>query len=176
MIKEKDAIALLIRSGCSYDVIEHCRTVAEYARKIALDISNCAEKKRHPINIDIDAVFIGALLHDIGRSKTHGVDHAVAGAAIAIENGLSDKIVNIIERHIGAGIPKEEAAGLGLPIKDYLPDTIEEKIVAHADNLVSGKKVGTLKELVFNLRKRKLDEKIIQRIIDLNNEMCAMLC
>jgi uncharacterized protein len=176
LITEKDATALLIRSGCSYDVIEHCMAVAEYARKIALDISSCAEKKGHPINIDIDAVFIGALLHDIGRSKTHGIDHAVAGAAIAIENRLSDKIVNIIERHIGAGIPKKEAAGLGLPIKDYLPDTIEEKIVAHADNLVSGKKVGTLKELVFNLMKRKHDEKIIQRIIDLNNEMCAMLC
>ena len=65
--------------------------------------------KEHPIQIDIDAVFVGALLHDIGRSKTHGIGHAVAGARIALENGLDEKLVKIIERHIGAGIPKEEA-------------------------------------------------------------------
>lgn len=174
-MKEKDAIALLKKAGCAQDVIEHCKTVAEHARKIAIDIKRCAENKGQPVNIDIDAVFLGGLLHDIGRSKTHGIDHAVAGAAMAIEYDLSDKLVNIIERHIGAGIQKEEAMILGLPEKDYLPLTIEEKIVAHADNLVLGSRIGTLDELVLNLRKKQLDEKIIQRIIGLNNEICAMM-
>jgi uncharacterized protein len=175
-LKEKDAIALLKKAGCDYDVIEHSKTVAEYARKIAIKIKRCAEKKGHPVNIDVDAVFIGGLLHDIGRSKTHGIDHAVAGARLAIENGLSDKLVNIIEKHIGAGITKEEAAHLGLPVKDYLPGTIEEKIVAHADNLVFGSGVGTLNELTLSLRKKQLDEKIIQRFIELNDEINAMMC
>lgn len=174
-LKEKDAIAFLISSGCSSDVIEHCKTVAEYARQIAIDIKKSAENRGRSINIDIDAVFLGGLLHDIGRSKTHGIDHAVVGAAIAIENGLDNKIVNIIERHIGAGITMEEAAVLGLPQKDYLPVTIEEKIVAHADNLVFGSKAGILEELVLGLRKKQLDENIIQRIIGLNNEICAMM-
>ncbi len=174
-LKEKEAIALLISSGCTNDVIEHCRTVAQYAMKIAVNISRHAKKRGQPINIDIDAIYFGALLHDIGRSKTHGIDHAVVGASIAIEKGLSDTVVKIIERHIGAGIPMDEAMALGLPEKDYLPVTIEEKIVAHADNLVFGGKVGTLDELVLNLRKKQLDEKIIRRIIELNNEMCAMM-
>ncbi|MCZ7404751.1 MAG: TIGR00295 family protein, partial [Candidatus Methanoperedens sp.] len=164
-LKEKDAIALLISSGCSSDVIEHCKTVAEYARQIAINIRKSAEKKGQSIDIDVDAVYLGGLLHDIGRSKTHGIGHAVAGAAIAVENGLDDKLVNIIERHIGAGIPKEEAVGLGLPEKDYMPVTIEEKIVAHADNLVFGNIIGTPDEMVKNLRKKKLDDKTIRRFI-----------
>jgi len=175
-VTEKDAIALLKKSGCSPGVIEHCKVVAEYARKIATDIDRCAEKKGSSVNVDIDAVFIGGLLHDIGRSRTHGIDHAVIGAAIAAEKGLSDKLVNIIERHIGAGITKDEAVALGLPAKDYRPETTEEKIVAYADNLVFGSEVGTMEKLISNLRKKKLDERIIKRFIELNNEITAMLC
>lgn len=174
-MKENEAIALLISSGCSPDVIEHCKAVAEYAKQIALNIRENTIKKGHPVLIDIDTVFVGALIHDIGRSKTHGIGHAVAGAKIAFENGLDDKIVKIIERHIGAGITKEEASGLGLPEKDYLPVTIEEKIVAHADNLISGKKICRVDELISNLRKKNLDEKVIRRFIDLNEEISVMM-
>ena len=134
------------------------------------------KKKGTSVNIDIDAIYLGGLLHDIGRAKTHGIGHAVAGSIIALENGLSDKVVNIIERHIGAGISREEAVALGLPEKDYFPVTMEEKIVAHADNLVFGEKVGTIDELVLNLQKKQVDEKIIRRIIDLNDEITAMIC
>lgn len=172
---EKEAIALLVRAGCSSDVIDHCKAVAQLSRNIALDITGCAAQKGTAVDIDIEAVFLGGLLHDIGRSKTHGIDHAVEGARIARENVLNEKLVNIIERHIGAGIDKKEAVSLGLPVKDYLPLSIEEKIVAHADNLVFGGRVGTLDELVIKLRKKKLDEKIIQRIIKLNNEINAMM-
>ena len=174
-MNEKDAIALLISSGCSPDVIEHCKAVADHAREIAINIRDNTSRKGHPVQIDVNAVFIGALLHDIGRSKTHGIGHAVAGARIAIEQGLDDKIVKIIERHIGAGIPKEEAQVLGLPEKDYIPETIEEKIVAHADNLIFGKNIGKIDELILNLRKKKLDERVIQRFIVLNDEISAMM-
>ena len=175
-MNEKEAIDLLKKSGCSPDVIEHCKIVASYAREIAFDIRKCALKRGVQVNIDIDLVFAGGLLHDIGRSKTHGIFHAVEGAGIALNYGLDKKLVNIIERHIGAGIPEEEAVDLGLPAKDYVPLTLEEKIVAHADNLVSGTRVGSPDELVARLMKKDLDEKIIQRIIELNNEICAMTC
>jgi len=46
------------------------------------------------------------------------------------------RIVWSIRRHIGAGIPKDGAERLGLPQEDYLPETAEEMIVAHADNLM----------------------------------------
>ncbi len=175
-MNEKEAIDLLTRSGCSSNVIGHCKAVAANARKIAVDIKKCAEKKRVSVDVDMDAVFIGGLLHDIGRSKTHNIDHAVVGARIALENGLSETLVNIIERHIGAGISRGEAVVLGLPEKDYLPVTIEEKIVAHADNLVFGESIGTLDELVMSFRKKHIDEKIIQRIIRLNDEINSMMC
>jgi len=175
-LNEKDAIDILLRSGCSPDVIEHCRAVAEYARMIALNINACAQKKGMNGNIDTDLVFIGGLLHDVGRSRTHSILHAVEGAKIAAENGLEDRFVNIIERHIGAGIPVEEAKALGLPEKDYMPVRIEEKIVAHADNLIFGTRVAALEELVDKLHKRKLDEKTIQRVVRLNDEICSMMC
>lgn len=175
-MNENDALGLLRKSGCSPNVIDHCKTVASYAREIAFNITGCALKRGVMVNIDIDLVFAGGLLHDIGRSKTHGIFHAVEGAKIAVNYGLDKKLVNIIERHIGAGIPAEEAVGLGLPAKDYIPLTLEEKIVAHADNLVSGARVGSLDEQVARLRKKNLDEKLIQRIIELNNEICDMIC
>ena len=174
-MNENDALAFLIRSGCSPDVIEHCKAVAEYAREIAINIRENASGKGNPIHIDVDAVFVGALLHDIGRSKTHGLSHAIAGARIAMDIGIDDKIVKIIERHIGAGIPREEACVLGLPDKDYMPVTIEEKIVAHADNLISGKEIVTMDELISNLRRKKMDEKTIRRFIELNKEISAMM-
>ena len=150
--------------------------VAEYGKEIAIDIRNCAYEKKAHVKIDIDLVYIGGLLHDIGRSRTHGISHAVEGGKIAIESGLDEKLINIIERHIGAGIPEEEAAALGLPTKDYMPLTIEEKIVAHADNLTSGTMICSFGEIVEGLREKQFDEKIIKRFIELNNEICAMRC
>ncbi len=78
------------------------------------------------------------LLHDIGRTKTHTIKHAVVGAEILRNLNFPDEIVNITIKHIGAGIPPKEAEILGLPPGDYMPHTLEEKIVAHADNLVNG--------------------------------------
>jgi uncharacterized protein len=55
-------------------VIKHCEAVAELAVEIA---KACKEKG---LNVNLELVEIGALLHDIGRSKTHSVHHAMAGA------------------------------------------------------------------------------------------------
>jgi len=141
-VKKEDAINLLRRVGCSERVIDHCIAVAELAGELA---------KRH--NADYDLVTTAALLHDIGRAKTHGVDHAVVGAEIARDLDLDEKIVRIIERHIGAGIPADEAQKLGLPKKDYVPETLEEKVVAHADNLVMGTKKVSIDEVIKNMQR-----------------------
>lgn len=118
-------IELLRSSGCSERVIRHCKAVRDIAVKIAMKT-----------DADVELVEASALLHDIGRAKTHGIRHAVEGARIGRRLGLSESIVKIIERHIGAGLPAEEAKKLGLPAKDYIPQTLEEKIVCHADNLI----------------------------------------
>ncbi len=88
--------------------------------------------------VDRDLVRKGGLFHDIGRSRTHGIGHAMAGVEIAKSLNFPPALINIIERHIGAGISASEAERLGLPKKDYLPLAVEEKIVSYADNLTSG--------------------------------------
>lgn len=52
--------------------------------------------------------------------------------------GYSKEIANIVERHIGTGLDEDDARELGLPVKSYVPQTLEEKIVSHADNLFNG--------------------------------------
>jgi uncharacterized protein len=127
---------ILVTAGCSQDVVAHCVKVCKTALAIA---------DRITIPYDRELLRLGGLYHDIGRSSTHGIGHAVAGAEIAKRLGFSGALANIIERHIGAGITAKEAERLGLPIKDYLPVTPEEKLVSYADNLISG-----VREMPFN--------------------------
>ena len=132
--KKDEAIQILKDVGCHKKVIEHCLAVADFAAVIAKRLG------KYGVKVDLDLVQTGAILHDIGRSKSHGIDHAVVGAALAQNLGLDPAVVRIIERHIGAGIPADEAVKLGLPKKDYMPKTIEEKIVTHADNMCNDKR------------------------------------
>lgn len=160
--KPERCIDILRENGCSTKVINHCIAVRDLAVKIA-------EKT----NANIELVEAGALLHDIGRSRTHGIKHGVEGVKIARNIGLPLSIILIIERHIGAGISKEEAVKLGLPAKDYIPITLEEKIVAHADNLIqSGKKQVVEKEVNKALKKGK--NEYAKRLLELHNELSIL--
>ena len=155
-------IELLRKENTPENVIEHSKAVCRKAMKIAANFDNA----------DTDLIRKGALLHDIGRSRTHGITHAIEGVEIAKEYGYSEDVLNIIERHIGAGITSEEAVKLGLPEKSYLPQTLEEKIVAHADNLVSGSEEVDL-EYVIEKWKRRIEDpdENIERLIKLDNEL-----
>jgi len=84
----------------------------------------------------------GALLHDIGRSKTNTVDHGMIGAQIAQSEGLPEPVVNVIKRHVGGGITAEEAAGFGWPKDVYVPLSLEEKIVSYSDKLIDNHRKG----------------------------------
>lgn len=120
----------MIEAGCSPGVIAHCKSVSRTA------VSLGAQVKR--ISVDGELIRLGGLFHDIGRARSHDIHHALAGVQIGRELGFSERLLFIIERHIGAGITAAEAERLGLPKKDYLPITPEEKIVSYADNLTKG--------------------------------------
>ncbi len=139
---EEAVLSLLEKAGCPENVIRHCKVVADFAEKLAI---GC---KRRGIKVNISLVRTGALLHDIGRSKTHDVDHAIIGARIAKDYGLHPSIISIIENHIGSGITKEEAVKLGFPRKSYVPTTIEERIVAYSDKMVVGLNIVPFEEAV----------------------------
>ena len=156
------ALELLRIAGCSDRAIKHCLTVADHAVQLARNIRN----NGHPV--DVELIFIGAILHDIGRSVTHDIRHAVEGARIGREHGLNPSIIRIIETHIGAGIPEKEAQSMGLPQGNYMPVTFEEKIVAHADNMVDDDKIVTISEELDNLREKGMHESIIERTVELS--------
>ena len=153
---------MLERENTPENVIQHCIAVCRKAMKIAANFDDA----------DKDLIRKGALLHDIGRSRTHGITHAVEGVEIARGYGYPVEVLNIIERHIGAGITAEEAVKLGLPEKSYVPETLEEKIVAHADNLISGTKEVDV-DFVIEKWKRTIEDSDdnIERLIMLDNEL-----
>jgi len=144
MPTEEQCLRILREEGCARNVIEHVCTV----ERIAIEIAARS-------GADLQMVKAGALLHDVGRCRRHDALHASEGAQIAIERGLPDPLVRIIRRHIAAGLTHEEAKAIGLPPGDYMPETLEEKIVCHSDNLVKGTNgVQTLEEAVREMRHR----------------------
>lgn len=161
-------IEILKKEKTPPNVIDHSVAVCKKAFEIAQNFPQA----------NLELIEKGALLHDIGRSRTHGIRHAVAGVEIAREYGYSEDVLNIIERHIGAGITKEEAKNLGLFEKSYVPQSLEEKIVAHADNLISGTKEVDVDFVIEKWKSRmenpddnikrliKLDEELIQAFKD----------
>lgn len=131
---EEEALKFLFDSGCSKKVILHCEAVADLAVEVA---EKCKKKGLH---VNVGLVRIGALLHDIGRSETHSVDHSIIGAQIARTLKLPTSVISIIERHVGSGIAENSAKMLGWPAKSYIPQSLEERIVAYTDKLIEGSK------------------------------------
>ena len=116
----------LFKAGCDAGVIAHCKKVAMVASRYKGE------------SVDKELVYAGSMMHDIGRSVTHSIEHASIGGNICHKLNISKEITHIVERHTGAGLSEDESVLLGLPPKQVIPETLEEKIVAHADNLVKG--------------------------------------
>ncbi|RNI14364.1 TIGR00295 family protein [Methanohalophilus sp. RSK] len=165
MISYRDAILLLENEGCSKKVIQHCIEVSRASEEIAKRL------QKRGYDVDIELARIGGLLHDIGRGTTHGIMHADAGSRRATELGLDEKLIDIIRNHIGAGIPKDEAKEMGLPPQDYMPLSMEEKIVAHADNLVKGTKRISTEERINRMKKKGVAKEAMERVHALAEEL-----
>jgi len=117
---------ILFSAGCDAGVVSHCKKTASIADSFGGQ------------SIDSSLVHSGAMLHDLGRSRTHSIHHARVGAELSADMGLSPEITSIIRTHTGAGLSEDDCVLLGLPPHDCIPRTLEEKIVAHADNLAKG--------------------------------------
>ena len=165
MISREEALHILREEGCEEKVIQHCIVVADEAVRVAL------KNKEAGRDVDVSLVEIGGLLHDLGRAQTHGMDHAVVGVKLAKKYGIEQPVLEIIKKHIGAGITPEEADFFDLPADDYMPRTWEEKIVAHADNMVKGRTVITLEKRNKILKENGAGKEIRKRIKDLAYEV-----
>ncbi len=122
------------------------------------------------IPIDIRIATNGAVLHDIGRSVTHSVRHGIEGARIIRERHLPECYAYICERHIGAGITRDEAVKLGLPPVDYVPQTWEEKLVAQCDNCTFGVRRVAIGH-TLNRFSNRVSRTVLERIKLLNHEL-----
>jgi uncharacterized protein len=146
---------MLRDAGCDPSVIAHCHAVTDYA----LDLAGTS-----PL-INRELLEEGAMLHDIGRGTSHSIVHAQAGADLCRTLGLSEEVARIIECHTGAGISADECTLLGLLPRDCIPHTIEERIVAHVDNLMKGTKPVVIDRTISSAI--HLNKKFRQRIYHL---------
>jgi uncharacterized protein len=164
----EQALDLLRKYNCSPQVISHCIAVADLAVETAAKL----EEKGFKINIKL--VEVGALLHDLGRSQTHTIDHAIAGAKIAKSIGLPENIIRIIKRHVGAGITAQEAQMMGWPKDVYAPHTLEEKIVSFSDKLIDKSRRMPIETEIERLQ-IKNKHQAAERVRKLNNEITSLL-
>ena len=112
-------------------------------------------------------------MHDIGRARSHKVDHGLVGAKIIESEGLPNEVANIVKRHVGGGISLEEAARFGWPKDDYMPQTIEEKVVSYAD-----KRIDKDKCVPINLEIKRLNvdhKEAAERVRKLHEEITDLL-
>lgn len=119
----------------------HSRMVADRCLAIA---------HAHPeLNLDIHFLEEAAMLHDIGIFKTNApsifctgthpyVCHGFLGAELLRKEGFP-RHARVCERHTGAGICSQEVKerNIPIPIQDYLPETLEEKVICYADKFYS---------------------------------------
>lgn len=154
-------------------LIKHSRSVMMLALKIA--------KENPHLDINTELLRQAAMLHDIGIVKTNAPDigcfgdmpyicHGYLGREMLEAEGLGE-LAKFCERHTGTGITKQEiiAHDLPLPLRDMMPETIEEKLLCYADKFFSksGKnltKPKKLKKIYKNLSRygeykvRRFDE------------------
>lgn len=125
---------LLRNAGCSHKVIAHCRAVTDCALEYA---------GNNPL-INRELLEAGAMLHDIGRGRTHSIHHAQAGADMCRTLLFNEPVARIVECHTGAGLTADESTLLHLLPRDCIPRSPEERILAHADNLMEGTHKGSI--------------------------------
>ncbi len=145
----EECLGLLDKYGADERLKRHSIMVS----KVALNIG-------HGCNSDERLIEAGALLHDIGRTVTHSIFHGVEGYKILKREGMDEIIARFCSTHVGAGLLKSTAKKLKLPDQDYIPRSIEEKIVCNSDNLLKGDEVVRIEETAEDYRNKGLISEI----------------
>lgn len=122
-------------------LICHSRQVADRALQIC---------DAHP-ELGLDRTFVeeAAMLHDIGIFRCdapgiacHGTEpyicHGRIGAELMRNEGY-ERHARVCERHTGAGLSRHDIVSQDLPLphQDFLPETLEEKVICYADKFYS---------------------------------------
>lgn len=105
-------------------------------------------------DVDRDFVEEAAMLHDIGIIYCHApkifcvgehqyIEHGYLGAELLRREGYPRHAL-VAERHTGSGITMDQVIreDLPIPVKDYLPVSLEERIICYADKFYSKSHLG----------------------------------
>ena len=120
-------------------VFTHCIVVNDIAQW-------CAEKSSE--KVDRELLEQACLLHDIGSYGLMGHDgffyflyqqHALLGSTLLREEGIDERIVEMVKNHLWLGLTAQEIedSNLKLPYRDYVPRTIESEMLNYADEFHS---------------------------------------
>jgi uncharacterized protein len=122
-------------------VFTHCHIVWSIAEQLIA---------KNKLQIDVELVRAGCLLHDIGvyplfdnngnqRDASQYIRHGILGEAILQKETLPEALWRIASHHTGVGITKLdiESQQLPLPPADYTAETLEERLVMYADKFHS---------------------------------------
>lgn len=90
------------------------------------------------------------------------------------DRNIDSRIVEAVRKHTGAGITREEASSLSLPGMDFIPSTLEEMIVAHADNLVAGKQYVHIDDVVQSYSRKGLHQPA-KRLLELHRRLTQII-
>ncbi|MGH7493433.1 MAG: HD domain-containing protein [bacterium] len=134
----------------------------------ALAIATALMKRNLEVALDLRFIEEAALLHDIGIFRCHApqifcygdapyVQHGLIGREILEQEGLPRHAL-VCERHTGMGLTREEVLQqkLPLPARDFLPLSLEEKIICLADRFY----VKDPQNLYHELSLPEIEEKI----------------
>lgn len=117
--------------------------------KKALDLAADFQKRRPQAEVNMAFIYEAAMLHDIGIFRCEAPEILCTGSEPYIRHGLLGREILeaegwprhalVCERHTGAGISQQDVLQqqLPLPQRDYLPESLEEKIICLADRFYS---------------------------------------
>jgi len=146
-LSRDEAMGIMATYGRGEAWTRHCFAVADAAACVGLALSGYR-------TIDPGFLWSAALLHDIGRYVTHDpIRHGVAGYDLLTRLGHQPE-AHVCASHILFGLEACEAVRFGLPARDFVPRTVEERLVPLVDFLMEFDKPTTLARRFSSLFKR----------------------
>ncbi len=142
------ALELLRKYIRDEKTIHHSEVCAEEARGLAEKML-----RKHPeLSVDPEKARIGGLLHDIGKSRAG--EHEVNSMEILLEEGLPEYANIVVHSY-----PYEIYLLRGERKPEYLPTSLENKIIIYADFLrdPDGNLV-TMEDRIAEIKMRKKDQ------------------